>query len=149
MSIMAQVALVAAATLVMTACGGGDNRQPDTAPASGAVMGATSTPTAATPGASPQVALGDSIFRGQAAGGICYTCHGPDAKGTALGPNLTDSQWLNVDGSLESIQNVVRNGVPTPKQYPGPMPAFGQMLTPQQVSAVAAYVYSLRNPASS
>lgn len=149
MRIMAQDALVAAATLVVAACGGGDNRQPDTAAATGTATGATSTPTAGTPGASSQLALGDSIFRGQAAGGICYTCHGPDAKGSTLGPDLTDNQWLNGDGSLEFIQNTVRNGVPTPKQYPSPMPAFGQMLTPQHVSAVAAYVYSLRNPSAS
>ena len=148
MRVMAPDALLAAGTLVVAACGSGENRQPDTATATGAVTGATSTPTAGTPGASSQVALGDSIFRGQAGGGICYTCHGPDAKGTTLGPNLADQEWLNVDGSLEAIQNTVRNGVPTPKQYPSPMPAFGQMLTPQQVSAVAAYVYSLRNPSS-
>src|SRR5687767_869813 len=31
-----------------------------------------------------QLALGDSIFHGRAAGGSCFTCHGMDAKGTAL-----------------------------------------------------------------
>ena len=46
-----------------------------------------------------QVALGDSIFHGQVAGGTCTACHGQDAKGTAVAPNLTDSEWLNGDGS--------------------------------------------------
>ena len=92
------------------------------------------------------VALGDSIFEGKAAGGICYTCHGPEAKGTQLGPDLTDQQWLNGDGSYQFIVQSVTNGVPTPKQFPGPMPPFGQMLTPGQVRAVAAYVYSLTHP---
>lgn len=92
------------------------------------------------------VALGDSIFHGQAAGGICYTCHGPDAKGTQLGPNLTDAEWLNGDGSQEFIVRTVTNGVPTPKKYPGMMPPMGQTLTPDQVRAVAAYVYSLSRP---
>lgn len=92
------------------------------------------------------VALGDSIFHGQAAAGICYTCHGPDAKGTQLGPNLTDAEWLNGDGSQEFIVRTVTNGVPTPKKYPGMMPPMGQTLTPDQVRAVAAYVYSLSRP---
>jgi mono/diheme cytochrome c family protein len=92
------------------------------------------------------VALGDSIFHGQVAGGICYTCHGPDAKGTQLGPNLTDMEWLNGDGSEEFIVRTVTNGVPAPKKYPGMMPPMGQMLSPDQVRAVAAYVYSLSRP---
>ena len=28
-----------------------------------------------------QIALGDSIFHGQVAGAICWTCHGEDAAG--------------------------------------------------------------------
>ena len=93
------------------------------------------------------VALGDSIFEGQAAGGTCMTCHGPDAKGTQLAPDLTDDQWLNVDGSYQAIVNVVQNGVPTPKKHPAPMPPMGgSSLTPDQVRAVAAYVYSLSHP---
>jgi mono/diheme cytochrome c family protein len=86
-------------------------------------------------------------FEGKTAGGICYTCHGPDAKGTQLAPDLTDQQWLNVDGSYDAIVQVVTTGVPTPKQFPGLMPPFGQMLSPDQVRAVAAYVYSLTHPA--
>lgn len=110
---------------------------------------AATTPPAQTPPAEPassgqMVALGGSIFHGQAAGGICYTCHGPDAKGTQLGPNLTDAEWLNGDGSQEFIVTTVTNGVPTPKKYPGMMPPMGQTLTPDQVRAVAAYVFSLR-----
>lgn len=90
------------------------------------------------------IALGDSIFHGQVAGGTCQTCHGPDAKGTSLAPNLTDSQWLNGDGSYQFIVNTVTNGVPRPKQYPAPMPPMGgASLSPDQVRAVAAYVYSL------
>ena len=146
MRTISEAALTAGAILVMAACGG-DSRQSDTAAATSTVTGATST--AVTAGTSSRVALGDSIFRGQAAGGICYTCHGPDAKGTTLGPDLTDSQWLNGDGSLEFIRSTVTDGVPVPKQFPSPMPPLGQTLTPQQVSAVAAYVYSLRNSSSS
>lgn len=90
------------------------------------------------------VALGEKIFHGQEAGGTCFTCHGPDAKGTQLAPNLTDQQWLNGDGSYQFIVNTVTSGVATPKQHPAAMPPMGgASLTPEQVRAVAAYVYSL------
>ena len=32
--------------------------------------------------------------------GICYACHGANAKGTPLAPDLTDGKWLNIDGSV-------------------------------------------------
>src|SRR5690606_39010794 len=42
------------------------------------------------------VAQGQQIFGGA---GLCFTCHGPDGTGMPnLGPNLTDGQWLNIDG---------------------------------------------------
>jgi mono/diheme cytochrome c family protein len=96
-------------------------------------------------GSSPaQVALGDSIFHGQVGGGTCTACHGQDAKGTAVAPNLTDAEWINTDGSLDGIVKVVTNGVPKPKQHPAPMPPKGgAALSDAQVRAVAAYVYSL------
>jgi mono/diheme cytochrome c family protein len=91
-----------------------------------------------------QVALGDSIFHGQVAGGTCTACHGQDAKGTAVAPNLTDSEWLNGDGSYDFIVHTITTGVPKPKQHPAPMPPKGgATLTDEQVKAAAAYVYSL------
>jgi mono/diheme cytochrome c family protein len=90
------------------------------------------------------VALGDSIFHGQVAGGTCTACHGQDAKGTAVAPDLTDNQWINGDGSYQFIVHTVHTGVPQPKQHPAPMPPMGgATLTDEQVNAVAAYVYSL------
>jgi mono/diheme cytochrome c family protein len=90
------------------------------------------------------LAMGDSIFKGQIAGGLCFTCHGPDAKGTTLAPDLTDATWNNVDGSLEAIVGLVKTGVPQPKQHPAPMPPMGGgQLTEPQIRAVAQYVYSL------
>lgn len=95
------------------------------------------------------IALGDSIFHGRAAGGTCQTCHGPDAKGTPMAPDLTDAQWHNGDGSYQFIVTTVTNGVPRPMQYPSPMPPMGgAQLTPDQVRAVAAYVYSLSHRGS-
>ena len=93
------------------------------------------------------LALGDSIFHGQTAGGTCFTCHGPDEKGTTLAPDLTDKTWIDGDGTYNYIVQRVTTGVPQPKQYPAPMPPKGGAnLTDAQVHAVAAYVYSLSNP---
>jgi mono/diheme cytochrome c family protein len=121
----------------------------DTAGKSAAAPKPAAKPAAATPKAggaqSPQqIALGDSIFHGQVAGGTCTACHGQDAKGTAVAPNLTDSEWLNGDGSYDFIVKTITNGVPQPKQHPAPMPPKGgASLTDDQVKAAAAYVYSL------
>jgi mono/diheme cytochrome c family protein len=107
----------------------------------------TQKPAAATTAGGPtpqQIALGDSIFHGQVGGGTCTACHGQDAKGTAVAPDLTDQQWINGDGSYDFIVKTVTNGVPQPKQHPAPMPPKGGApLTDEQVKAVAAYVYSL------
>ncbi|HEU4955154.1 MAG TPA: c-type cytochrome, partial [Gemmatimonadales bacterium] len=95
-------------------------------------------------GSAAQVAEGEKIFHGQEAGGTCTACHGQDAKGTAMAPNLTDSEWLNGDGSLTFIEHTVTTGVPKPKSHPAPMPPMGgASLSPDQIKAVAAYVYSL------
>ena len=96
-------------------------------------------------GATPEmVALGDRIFHGQVGGATCTGCHGAAGTGTPLGPNLTHSQWLWSDGSYAGIAKTITTGVPQPKQYRSPMPPMGgAQLTPDQVSAVAAYVWSL------
>lgn len=89
------------------------------------------------------VALGGEIFNGRAAGGVCFTCHGPNGVGTQLAPNLGDQTWIHGDGSLEFIANTIRTGVPNPKQHPAAMPPFAGMLDEQQIRAVATYVRSL------
>ena len=90
------------------------------------------------------IALGDSIFHGQVAAGNCMACHGLDAKGTQLAPDLTDANWLNGDGSFRFIITTIITGVAAPKQHPAPMPPMGgASLSPAQMEAVAAYVYSL------
>jgi cbb3-type cytochrome c oxidase subunit III len=95
-------------------------------------------------GSAAQIAEGEKIFHGQEAGGTCTACHGQDAKGTAMAPDLTDSEWLNGDGSLAFIEHTVTTGVPKPKSHPAPMPPMGgASLSPDQIKAVAAYVYSL------
>ena len=90
------------------------------------------------------VALGDSIYHGLVAGGTCAGCHGTDAKGTPLAPDLTANKWLWGDGSYASIVKTIREGVPTPKEHTGVMPPMGgAQLTPAQLAAVGAYVFAL------
>lgn len=141
-----RVALLCSMALALLACAGGDRATTDTA--TGAAAPAATTPPPAGPEqiTPPMIALGASIFEGKVAGGICFTCHGPDAKGTQLAPDLTDQEWLDGDGSYEFIVQTITNGVPTPKTFPGPMPPFGQALAPEQIRATAAYVYSLTHP---
>jgi glucose/arabinose dehydrogenase/mono/diheme cytochrome c family protein len=97
------------------------------------------------PGSTPQrVALGERIYHGQVGGATCVGCHGTDAKGTPLGPDLTSGRWRWGDGSLSAITRTIVDGVPRPKDYTGVMPPMGgAALTPAQASAVAAYVWAL------
>lgn len=90
------------------------------------------------------VALGDRIFHGRVGGASCTGCHGANARGTPLGPDLTARKWLWGDGSFAAIKKIIAEGVPQPKQYRSAMPPMGgARLTADQVSAVAAYVWAL------
>jgi cbb3-type cytochrome c oxidase subunit III len=103
---------------------------------------ATAQENAAPAGVTPAaIAKGDSIFHKT---GLCYACHGSNAEG-AVGPNLTDSEWLHSDGSYEKIAATVTTGVPAEKAKKGvPMPPKGgSAISEEDVKAVAAYVYSL------
>ncbi|MGA2077756.1 MAG: c-type cytochrome [Terriglobia bacterium] len=97
------------------------------------------------PGATrAMVALGDRIYHGQVGGATCVGCHGERGAGSPLGPNLTAKKWLWSDGSYAGILKTIREGVTHPKEYRSPMPAMGgAQLTPEQLSAVAAYVWAL------
>ena len=87
------------------------------------------------------VAAGEAQWKG---GAICVACHGPDANGTQLAPNLRDAEWLNSDGTYPNIVKTINEGVATPKQFTGVMPAKGgAALTDAQVNELAAYIYSI------
>ena len=94
------------------------------------------------------IALGDSVFHGRVGGALCYVCHGPKGKGVAsLGPDLTDREWLNGDGSVVFIAKLVAEGVAKPKKMAAPMPPKGGgQLNEAQITAAAAYVWSLSHP---
>jgi glucose/arabinose dehydrogenase len=97
------------------------------------------------PGSSAeQLALGEKIYRGQAAGGTCMGCHGSDGAGTQVGANLVDAAWLHSDGSLAGIRGTIVKGVAMAKQSIGAMPPLGAApLQPADVDAVTAYVWAI------
>ncbi|MES2672869.1 MAG: cytochrome-c oxidase, cbb3-type subunit III [Pseudomonadota bacterium] len=68
----------------------------------------------------------------------CAACHGADGKGVQqLGaPNLTDAVWL-YGGEPNELRQTLRQG------RSGVMPAHEQMLKPERIHLLAAYVYSL------
>lgn len=154
-SLVSAVAMLA--TIGMVACGdtGGDQAATDQPAATGAPpasSGAAETPAetpsapASADGLDPQlVQAGQQVFAGP---GLCTACHGPNATGTALAPNLTDGQWLWIENPSENLQqkivDLVRAGVPQPREAPAPMPPMGgASLSDDQLNAVAAYVVSL------
>ncbi len=101
----------------------------------------------APPGATPaMVALGDRVYHGQVGGATCSGCHGSDAKGSPLGPDLTANKWLWSNGSYAGIAATIAGGVAQPKKYRSPMPAMGgAQLSGDQVMAVSAYIWGLNH----
>ena len=140
------IRLALATGLLVAACGGAE-KSSDAAAADAVVAAvdpATLDPASITP---QELALGDSLFHGLIGATSCQACHGPEAKGGTVAPDLTDSTWLHSDGSYGAIYKQIETGVMQPKQYLGVMPPFGGApLTPDKHRAVAAYVYSLSHP---
>ena len=117
-----------------------------THPDAGAAANSLSVPEGST---REMVTLGERIYRGQVGGAACTGCHGGSGEGTPLGPDLTGKKWLWSDGSYAGITKTITEGVSQPKQYRSPMPPMGgAQLTPDQLSAVAAYVWSLSHRAN-
>ena len=87
------------------------------------------------------IETGRRYFLGE---GRCHTCHGADGKG-GLGPNLTDRAWLHGTGTFEEIVQRVGTGVPAEQSRSGQVmpPRGGSSLDPEQIRAVAAYVWRL------
>ncbi|HEV7358491.1 MAG TPA: PQQ-dependent sugar dehydrogenase [Steroidobacteraceae bacterium] len=104
----------------------------------------------APPGTTPaMVALGNRVYHGQAGGATCTGCHGSDAKGSPLGPDLTANKWLWSNGTYAGIAATVAGGVAQPKNYRSPMPAMGgAQLSSDQVMAVSAYIWALNHRAA-
>ncbi len=75
----------------------------------------------------------------------CVQCHGAGAQGAPGYPNLNDDDWL-WGGSVDDILTTIRHGVRSTNDAEtrvSEMPAFADVLEPQQVREVAAFVVSL------
>lgn len=74
----------------------------------------------------------------------CAACHGTGAQGGPGYPNLNDDDWL-WGGSLDAIYTTIKYGIRTghPNARVSEMPAFGEILKPEQINAVAEHVLSL------
>jgi glucose/arabinose dehydrogenase len=97
--------LVAAPAPAVAAISGGSAVPPEgTHPDAGRATADLPLPPGAT---KDQVALGDRIFHGEVSDGTCSGCHGTDAKGTSVGPDLTSGIWIFGDGSLAAITKTV------------------------------------------
>ena len=68
----------------------------------------------------------------------CFACHGLKGEGNQLlgAPNLSDKIWL-YGGTREDIAYSIKNG------RSGVMPAWKDILGPDKIHVVAAYIYSL------
>lgn len=67
----------------------------------------------------------------------CLVCHGPDGGGL-IGPNMCDDYFIHGPTYADSIQ-VILKGVPAKGMIP-----WEGVLKPEEVHAVASFVYSLR-----
>lgn len=88
------------------------------------------------------VNAGAAVFRAN-----CSQCHGAGAAGQETGgyPNLLDDDWL-WGGSIADIAFTVTNGVrndASPDTRWSQMPAFGEMLTKEEIGAVVNHVLAI------
>ena len=86
--------------------------------------------------AAPPGADGAAIFTKN-----CMMCHGADGKGfpALKTPNFTDPKWQSSIKDKE-MRQVIENG-----KKGTAMPAFGDKLKEEQISALIAYVRSLNS----
>jgi cytochrome c oxidase cbb3-type subunit 3 len=86
------------------------------------------------------VARGGAVFRAQ-----CSQCHGSGAAGAKGYPNLLDNDWLwggEVTQIAATIDHGIRNETDPDARW-SQMPAFGDILTDEEIAATIEHVISL------
>ncbi len=89
---------------------------------------------------------GDSLFNNSS----CARCHGEQGAGGRFGPDLSDDEWAQSDGTLAGIREVIFWGVKREDFSDQTRrfqmnPAGGLHLEWSDYDALAAYVWSLSN----
>lgn len=74
----------------------------------------------------------------------CATCHGTGGAGAPGYPNLNDDDWL-WGGTVEDIEHTIRAGIRSNHDDArfSEMPAFGDMLSDDEIGAITDHVLSL------
>ncbi len=68
----------------------------------------------------------------------CRACHGDEAQGASVGPNLTDAYWLH-GGSLKDVFYSIKAGWPDKG-----MQSWSAILSPSEMQDVASYIMSVQ-----
>ena len=84
-------------------------------------------------GTATALAAGQKIFAAR-----CEACHAAQGQGL-VGPNLTDDHWIQGQGALMDIYQVVHDGVAAKG-----MPAWSRQLTPMELRQVVVFAGTLR-----
>jgi cytochrome c oxidase cbb3-type subunit III len=90
------------------------------------------------------IARGGAVFRAN-----CSQCHGAGAAGALSYPNLLDDDWLwggDMEAIVYSVRHGIRNATDPDARY-SQMPAFGDILTAEEIDAVAEHVVALSSDA--
>ena len=78
----------------------------------------------------------------------CATCHGTGGAGAPGYPNLNDDDWI-WGGDLESIYTTIQYGIRMHDDgHQSMMPAYGDMLSSEEIEAVADYVIGIHSAKS-
>jgi cytochrome c oxidase cbb3-type subunit 3 len=83
---------------------------------------------------------GAAVFRSH-----CSQCHGSGAAGAVGYPNLLDDDWL-WGGTLDEIAYTITHGIrneQSPETHWSQMPAFGEILAEEEITAVVQHVLAL------
>ena len=67
----------------------------------------------------------------------CFTCHGMNLEGNAIGPNLVDNAAIH-GCDFQSIFEVIKNGVPARGMTP-----FRAQLSDSKIQKVSSYILSM------
>ncbi|MDJ0994410.1 MAG: cytochrome-c oxidase, cbb3-type subunit III [Dinoroseobacter sp.] len=97
------------------------------------------------------LAENEELYRYAVSGGAavfrtwCAQCHGSGAAGAEGYPNLLDNDWL-WGGTIEDIQLTIAHGIRNENDLDArysEMPAFGEILSDEEINSVVNYVMSL------